>query len=245
MRIDFSQTRRSCVARPAAGRRRCGEDADRSAAQRDAAFSGEQTLSDYIKSGGKLDDRVFAALQVKNEHIESATNGKTSFEGADESTKRALRIDAFLVGATIDKLGKTKAIADADEAASLKKYGKSLDALTKFIPLWVKVAIAVALGLGTMIGWKRIVVTVGERIGKSHLTYAEGASADIFGLPVSATHVLSSGVAGTMAANGSGLQGGTLRNIMLAWVLTLPVCVFLGSMLFAGGLLIVAQLGIH
>jgi len=118
---------------------------------------------------------------VKNEHIESATNGKTSFEGADELTKRALRIDAFLVGATIDKLGKTKAIADADEAASLKKYGKSLDALTKFIPLWVKVAIAVALGLGlgTMIGWKRIVVTVGERIGKSHLTYAEGASADI------------------------------------------------------------------
>ena len=116
---------------------------------------------------------------MKNEHIESATNGKTSFEGADESTKCALRIDAFLVGATIDKLGKTKAIADADEAASLKKYGKSLDALTKFIPLWVKVAIAVALGLGTMIGWKRIVVTVGERIGKSHLTYAEGASAEI------------------------------------------------------------------
>lgn len=125
MRIDFSQTRRSCVARPAAGRRRCGEDADRSAAQRGAAFSGERTLSDYIKSGGKLDDRVFAALQVKNEHIESATNGKTSFEGADESTKRALRIDAFLVGATIDKLGKAKAIADADEAASLKVWQKS------------------------------------------------------------------------------------------------------------------------
>jgi PiT family inorganic phosphate transporter len=107
-----------------------------------------------------------------------------------------------------------------------------------------------------MIGWKRIVVTVGERIGKSHLTYGQGASAeivayatiqsaDLFGLPVSTTHILSSGVAGTMAANRSGLQGDTLRNILLAWVLTLPVCVFLGSMLFAFGLRIVAAFGLH
>lgn len=95
-----------------------------------------------------------------------------------------------------------------------------------------------------MIGWKRIVVTVGEKIGKEHLTYAEGASAEIvamttigladrFGLPVSTTHVLSSGIAGTMAANRSGLQMEMLRNIMLAWVLTLPVCVLLGAGLFS------------
>ncbi len=88
---------------------------------------------------------------------------------------------------------------------------------TKFIPTWVKVAVALALGLGTMVGWKRIVVTVGEKIGKEHLTYAQGAAAEIvamctimaadqFGLPVSTTHVLSSGVAGTMVANRSGLQ---------------------------------------
>jgi PiT family inorganic phosphate transporter len=107
-----------------------------------------------------------------------------------------------------------------------------------------------------MIGWKRIVVTVGERIGKAHLTYAQGASAemvawgtiqaaDSFGLPVSTTHVLSSGVAGTMAANGSGVQGKTIMSIVLAWVLTLPVCVFLGSMLFAGALLLLARLGVH
>src|SRR5436309_16007727 len=93
-----------------------------------------------------------------------------------------------------------------------------------------------------MIGWKRIVVTVGEKIGKAHLTYAQGASAELVamgtialavvgGLPVSTTHVLASGVAGTMAANGSGLQGRTVRNIALAWVLTLPVL-----MLLAGGL---------
>ncbi|MHC5720752.1 MAG: inorganic phosphate transporter, partial [Nostoc sp.] len=111
-----------------------------------------------------------------------------------------------------------------------------MDKVTKFIPNWVKFAVAIALGLGTMIAWKRIVVTVGEKIGKDHLTYAQGASAelvamttigaaDYFGLPVSTTHVLSSGVAGTMAANNSGLQTDTLRNILLAWVLTLPVCV--------------------
>ena len=116
---------------------------------------------------------------------------------------------------------------------------------------------ALALGLGTMIGWKRIVVTVGEKIGKSHLTYGQGASAELvamctilaadrFGLPVSTTHVLSSGVAGTMAANHSGLQRETLRNIILAWVLTLPVCILLGATLFAFGLFIVFNLlGLH
>src|SRR6185369_1621842 len=102
---------------------------------------------------------------------------------------------------------------------------------------------AIALGLGTMVGWKRIVVTVGEKIGKDHLTYAQGASAelvamatigaaDAFGLPVSTTHVLSSGVAGTMAANKSGLQGATIRNLLMAWILTLPVSIALSGALF-------------
>ena len=112
------------------------------------------------------------------------------------------------------------------------------------------VAVALALGLGTMVGWKRIVVTVGEKIGKTHLTYAQGAwaevvamgtigLADLGGLPVSTTHVLSSGVAGTMAANGSGLQFRTVRNIALAWVLTLPV-----SMALAGGLFLLFRLAL-
>ena len=109
--------------------------------------------------------------------------------------------------------------------------------------MWVKVVVAIALGLGTMVGWRRIVVTVGERIGKTHLTYAQGASAemvamvtigaaDAFGLPVSTTHVLSSGVAGTLAANRSGLQMSTLRNLAVAWVLTLPVSVLLSALLY-------------
>jgi PiT family inorganic phosphate transporter len=120
----------------------------------------------------------------------------------------------------------------------------------------VKVAVALCLGFGTMIGWKRIVVTVGERIGKSHLTYAQGGaaelvtmatiqSADILGLPVSTTHILSSGVAGAMFANKSGLQQQTVRNIILAWVLTLPVCVFLGAGLFGAGLLLALRMGGH
>ena len=129
-----------------------------------------------------------------------------------------------------------------------------MDKLTKFIPSWVKFAVALALGLGTMIGWKRIVVTVGEKIGKEHLTYAQGASAELvamatilaadnLGLPVSTTHVLSSGIAGTMAANRSGLQMDTLRNLLLAWVLTIPVSVFLGATIFAFGLNVVIRMG--
>jgi PiT family inorganic phosphate transporter len=129
------------------------------------------------------------------------------------------------------------------EIGILNAYKASLDGATKFIPTWVKIAVAIALGLGTMVGWKRIVVTVGEKIGKTHLTYAQGASAelvaaatigaaDMFGLPVSTTHVLSSGVAGTMAANGSGLQMATIRNLLMAWVLTLPAAIFISGSLY-------------
>jgi inorganic phosphate transporter, PiT family len=127
----------------------------------------------------------------------------------------------------------------------LGNYKKYLDNATKFIPTWVKVAVALALGLGTMVGWKRIVVTVGEKIGKDHLTYAQGAAAEIvaavtiigadqFHMPVSTTHVLSSGVAGTMVANGSGLQWATIRNILMAWVFTLPAAALLAGCLFWG-----------
>jgi len=146
-------------------------------------------------------------------------------------TSEAIR---FLMKDKENDLGK-------EEVETLKAYKASLDSATKFIPTWVKIAIA--LGLGTMIGWKRIVITVGEKIGKTHLTYAQGASAelvaaatigaaDVFGLPVSTTHVLSSGVAGTMAANGSGLQLATIRNLLMAWVLTLPCAIMLSASLY-------------
>ena len=158
-----------------------------------------------------------------------------------------IRNDMYLASEAIKRLGKEEEDAglSAAEQATLKNYkDDSLDAGTRFIPTWVKVAVAIALGLGTMVGWKRIVITVGEKIGKSHLTYAQGASAelvamgtifgaDMLGLPVSTTHVLSSGVAGTMAANKSGLQMATIRNLLMAWVLTLPVSIALAGGLYA------------
>ena len=157
---------------------------------------------------------------------------------------RNFRNDMYLTSEALrimQKSGKPE-IAAAD-ATVLKNYKGHIDRATRFIPLWVKVAVAIALGLGTMVGWKRIVVTVGEKIGKNHLTYAQGAAAEItamatigaadaFGLPVSTTHVLSSGVAGTMAANHSGLQWGTVRNLLMAWALTLPVAMMLSGFLF-------------
>jgi PiT family inorganic phosphate transporter len=154
------------------------------------------------------------------------------------------RNDMYLVSEAIRFLMKDKeADLSTSDVATLNAYKGSLDSATKFIPIWVKIAVAIALGLGTMIGWKRIVVTVGEKIGKTHLTYAQGACAEItaaatiaaadgYGLPVSTTHVLSSGIAGSMAANGSGLQWSTIRNIALAWVLTLPAAMILSGCLY-------------
>ncbi len=155
-----------------------------------------------------------------------------------------IRNDMYLSSEAIKHLAKDDAagLGKADNDA-LATYRQSLDKGTRFIPTWVKLAVAFALGLGTMVGWRRIVVTVGERIGKTHLTYAQGASAelvamgtifsaDALGLPVSTTHVLSSGVAGTMAANGSGLQMATIRNLAVAWVLTLPVSILLAGTLY-------------
>jgi PiT family inorganic phosphate transporter len=150
----------------------------------------------------------------------------------------------YLASETIRLLMKDKASElTSQEIATLNAYKASLDVATKFIPTWVKDAVAIALGLGTMVGWKRIVVTVGEKIGKTHLTYAQGAcaeitaaatiaAADVYGLPVSTTHVLSSGIAGTMAANGSGLQLSTVRNIAMAWVLTLPAAMVISGTLY-------------
>lgn len=159
---------------------------------------------------------------------------------------RNIRNDMYLMSSALKRLGKEKAAKlSTAENDALGAYKKDLDKATQFIPTWVKVSVAIALGLGTMIGWKRIVVTVGEKIGKSHLTYAQGAvaelvtmitisAADNFGLPVSTTHVLSSGVAGAMAGNGSGLQMGTLRNLAIAWVLTLPASILIAGTLYVG-----------
>jgi len=205
-------------------------------------------LSGFIKPGGpKATDKTFAAIIVEAQSVADSLSTTTDFSSFAHDARAALRTDIYLIDESMGKVLKAKLVTDKADAAILKKDKGDLDAITKYIPLWVKVAVALALGLGTMVGWKRIVVTVGEKIGKAHLTYAQGASAelmaaatiglaDFMGLPVSTTHVLSSGIAGTMAANRSGLQKSTLINILLAWVLTLPVCVFLGATLFASSL---------
>ena len=131
----------------------------------------------------------------------------------------------------------------ARDHRDLQRLRADLTATTEYSPLWVIVAVALAIGIGTLVGWRRVVLTVGEKIGRQNMTYAQGMAAQItavgaiglanvFSLPVSTTHVLSSGVAGTMVANRTGLQGGTVRNILLAWVLTLPAAMLLSAALF-------------
>jgi len=215
----------------------------------------KDALTDYIKSSGTLSPKVFAALTDKCGDLFRRLETSETLQDLPAEERGAVRTDLYLISKTIAKLEKTKTLSDPGEMAKAAAFKTSGEQLTNFIPDWVKYAVALSLGLGTMIGYRRIVVTVGEKIGKDHLTYAQGASAELvamstilvadhFGLPVSTTHVLSSGVAGTMAANNSGLQAATLRNILMAWVLTLPVCIFLGALLFAFGLNLVAMLGL-
>lgn len=210
-------------------------------------------LSNYLKPNVAITPRTSVALVVLNRDIAQRLEGRAGVAAIPKPERVRLRSDLYLVDETLGKMTRTGKVSPRSQDI-VRNYKNKLSPAIRFIPDWVKFAVAIALGLGTMIGWKRIVVTVGEKIGKEHLTYAQGASAetvamvtigaaDYYGLPVSTTHILSSGVAGTMAANRSGLQTGTLRNLLLAWVLTLPVCVFLGAALFAAGINVLALLG--
>ncbi|RYF33671.1 MAG: inorganic phosphate transporter, partial [Comamonadaceae bacterium] len=202
-----------------------------------------EVLSTYVRTH-EFNASVLPALAATAGSIGQQVKDHGSLAGVPADAVANVRNDMYLASEALKQIEKTDAAHfDADAKAQTSAFKKQLDDATKFIPTWVKVAVAIALGLGTMIGWKRIVVTVGEKIGKTHLSYAQGASAevvamltigaaDIYGLPVSTTHVLSSGVAGAMTANGSGLQMSTLRNLALAWVLTLPVAMLLSGSLY-------------
>jgi PiT family inorganic phosphate transporter len=182
------------------------------------------------------------ALAALMASIDKQLGDRTSLKAVPQDQMGNVRNDIYLADAAIPLVLKQPGLTSQQTATLTSWRGLGTQA-TQFIPPWVKVAVALALGLGTMVGWKRIVVTVGERIGKEHLTYAQGASAelvamvliqaaDMYHLPVSTTHVLTSGVAGTMAANGSGLQGSTVRSLLMAWVLTLPASILLAGSLF-------------
>ncbi len=204
-----------------------------------------EDLTNYVRTRD-FNANTMLALRSLISDIGNETALYKQLKNVPPDMTRNFRNDMYIVSETIRLVEKSgKAQFSEDDLKILANYKKHIDLATKFIPAWVKVAVAMALGLGTMIGWKRIVVTVGEKIGKDHLTYGQGAAAEItamatigaadyLGLPVSTTHVLSSGIAGTMAANHTGLQWSTVRNLALAWVLTLPAAMLLSGFLFWG-----------
>lgn len=200
-------------------------------------------VTNFVRTRHMQPETLLGVRQLVEELGHELTEYK-SFEAVPSESRARLRNDMYLTSQALELMTAAhKPVFTRAESAELKSYRGELDRNIKFIPTWVKVAVALALGLGTMVGWKRIVVTVGERIGKEHMTYAQGASAglvtmatifaaDSFGLPVSTTHILSSGVAGTMAANGSGLRWATVRNIAAGWMLTLPAAALLSGALY-------------
>ncbi len=198
----------------------------------------EQFVSDH-----KYTPSTTVALEQMVNDIRNEAVGYGSLGNVPATMQANVRNQMYIVSETFRLMPKFGPKVSAEDGKIIANYKGFLDKSTKYIPTWVKVAVALALGLGTMIGWKRIVITVGEKIGKTHMTYAQGASAELIamctiygfdkiGLPVSTTHVLSSGVAGTMMANGSGLQMATIRNIAMAWVFTLPAAALLSGLLY-------------
>lgn len=215
-----------------------------------------KVITAFLRGSNSTSPELFASIGMLASEASSMVGNISNISDIPQKRRGHLRTDLYLLSTVMSKMAKNHQLDSPQAEKAAKSAAESINGVTNFIPSWVKAAVALALGLGTMIGWKRIVVTVGEKIGKTHMTYGQGAAAELvammtigiadkFGLPVSTTHVLSSGVAGTMAANGSGLQMSTVRNILMAWVLTLPVCVFLGAGLFSLGLNLIARLGIH
>ena len=200
-------------------------------------------VTDYIHAH-HISEGTYPSLAVLVKQISDQVQQYGSVAHTPLDKVENLRNDMYLTSEAFRVLAKDKENElTAAEKKQIADFKKQLDFSTKFIPLWVKICVAIALGLGTMVGWKRIVITVGEKIGKTHLTYGQGAAAEIiaaatigaadgFGLPVSTTHVLSSGVAGTMVANGSGMQWSTVRSIAMAWVLTLPAAMIMAGLLY-------------
>ena len=200
-------------------------------------------ITDYIHTKHLQPTTLLALSQLVSE-LNREVSAYNSLRAIPAEQQTNIRNDMYLTGRALKIMDPSHNPAfTAQESAALKTYQGNLDKATRFIPIWVKVAVALALGLGTMVGWKRIVITVGERIGKEKMTYAQGASAglvtmvtifaaDTWSMPVSTTHILSSGVAGTMAANGSGLRWSTVRAIAAGWVFTLPAAAVLSGLLY-------------
>lgn len=203
-----------------------------------------EVLTKYIQTK-EMSLEVVPALASLTDHLGNHVAEYGDLKDIPEKEVSTIRNDMYLSTTAFKRLDKAKQLPamSESEAKTVKEYRKNLDSFLQYIPTWVKVAVALALGLGTMVGWKRIVVTVGERIGKSHMTYGQGMSAELvamttiaaadgLGMPVSTTHVLNSAVAGTMVANKSGLNFQMVRTILSAWIFTLPATICLSGGLF-------------
>ena len=196
------------------------------------------------------DNKLFNTLNVKIDSMKMILLKAKSFSDVSKTDHFVLRKDIFFIARESEGMltrNHAKGIPGLTkmEEKVMQSNIKRFRSFTEYAPQWVILFISLALGLGTMVGWKRIVVTIGEKIGKTHLTYAQGASANLvaastiiassfFGLPVSTTHVLTSGIAGTMVA-GKGkknLSIKTIQNIVIAWIITLPVTILLSGGLF-------------
>ncbi|MBP4515692.1 inorganic phosphate transporter [Acinetobacter baumannii] len=201
-------------------------------------------LTKYIQTKQQTPE-VVPALASMTDHLGERVSSYSNLKDIPEAAISEIRNDMYLSTTTFKHLDKADALPKMDDSQKklVKDYRSSLDSFLQYIPNWVKVAVALALGLGTMVGWKRIVVTVGERIGKHHMTYGQGMSAELvamstiaaadgLGMPVSTTHVLNSAVAGTMVANKSGLNFNTVKTILSAWVFTLPATICLSGGLY-------------
>ncbi len=190
--------------------------------------------------------QLYTNVFVNGTHFNEETKGKFKPSELALTSRFGLRTDIVKITSACEKLIKSGNLSlSQKEIVVLKREMKEAKALIEYAPYWVIIMVSVSLGLGTMVGWKRIVKTVGEKIGKQHMSYAQGASAELvaaggiglasaFGLPVSTTHMLSSGIAGSMVAKKGlkNLQKGTIINIALAWVLTIPITVALSCGLF-------------
>jgi len=216
-----------------------------------------EASADVRTAYAKADQEMPPDLKRQLDFIELKLAGKKSFDQLVETDeeRQAKKSDIPLRWEIRTAIFKAdQLMADPKLPAELKsdlaKPRKVFAGSIEFVPLWVKICTALALGIGTMIGYKRIVITVAEKIGKTHLTYAQGAAAEtvaattillaaLSGIPVSTTQVLSSGIAGTMVANRSGVQGATARKILMAWLFTLPCTMLLSGSLFVIGRLIV------
>lgn len=213
-----------------------------------------------VKQGIVVVDSVMATASrnkmAKEDSLEVAKIQEISFslsaklatpmDSLSVEDKFAVRKNVIKLGKEVDKVRSSKEITLSEsDKQSLKAAVSNIKGITEYSPKWVILMISVSLGLGTMVGWKRIVKTIGEKIGKQHLSYAQGAASELvaastiglatgLGLPVSTTQVLSSGIAGSMVASKGikNLQGKTIKNIAIAWILTLPVTIVLAGGLF-------------